>query len=155
MPRNFKINSPAEKHDKRLEYNPAEEEAVLQALAELDPPENNSDLLEVDAALYDPANQETLQEVAEQTNYGAVFLDDLIKRQRALSLSVAITFLIIIFSIPLLNFFLRSLTAFQIFGFEISWLFLGILVYPMIWGLAFYFVSTADKYEDEFTKFVK
>lgn len=151
MPRNFKSNSPVEKRTKPFEYNPEEEEAVLQALAELD----QLEVLEADEVSYDPDNQETLQEVAEQTSYGAVFLNDLVKRQRALSLSVAITFLIIIFSFPLLNFFLRSLTAFQLFGFEISWLFLGILVYPMIWGLAFYFVSTADKYEDEFTKLVK
>lgn len=127
---------------------------MLRALEELAALED-SELIESETSLYDPASDETLQEVAEQTSYGAVFLNDLIKRQRALSLSVAITFLIIILSFPLLNFFLQSLVAFKIFGFEISWLFLGILIYPLIWGLAFYFVSTADKYEEEFTRLVK
>jgi uncharacterized membrane protein (DUF485 family) len=100
-------------------------------------------------------NEQTLQEVAEQTTYGAVFLNDLIRRQRALSISVAITFLIIILSLPLLNFWLRDLVSFELFGFPVSWLFLGILIYPLIWLLAFYFVSTADKYEEEFTNLVE
>ena len=108
----------------------------------------------LDLAQFEPA-QETLQEVAEQTTYGAVFLNDLIRRQRALSLSVAIVFLVIIFSFPLLTFFLRSLTAFEILGFEVSWLALGILIYPLIWALAFYFVSTAEKYEEDFIRLVK
>lgn len=101
------------------------------------------------------SQDETLKEVAEQTTYGAIFLDDLLKRQRALSISVAIVFLLIIFSLPLLNFFLRPLPPLHILGFDISWMALAILVYPIIWGLAFYFVSTADKYEDDFTDLVK
>ncbi len=100
-------------------------------------------------------NEQTLQEVAEQTTYGAVFLNDLIRRQRALSVSVAVTFLIIILSLPLLNFWLRDLVSFELFGFPVSWLFLAILIYPLIWLLAFYFVSTADKYEEEFTNLVE
>ena len=156
MPRNFKLLSPTERRRKQPEYNRAEEEAALRELEELDDAPGRLELAEVvDPLLDEIEDEETLQEVAEQTNYGAIFLNDLIKRQRALSLSVAITFLVIIFSFPLLNFFLRSLVAFQLFGFEISWLFLGVLVYPFIWALAFYFVTTADKYEEEFTKLVK
>lgn len=154
MLRNFRT----EKRSKQFEYDQAEEEAVLRELEELEELNElvEGDLPEVETALlYYSPDEETLQEVAEQTNYGAVFLDDLIKRQRALSVSIAVTFLVLIFSFPLLNFFLRSLVAFEIFGFEISWLFLGILIYPFIWALAFYFVTTADKYEEDFTKMVR
>jgi uncharacterized membrane protein (DUF485 family) len=125
----------------------------------------NLDELELDEDTFDAdadeqlqlalGSDDTLKEVAEQTTYGAVFLDDLLKRQRALSISVAIAFLVIIFSLPLLTFVLRPLPPLQIFGFALNWLFLGILIYPVIWALAFYFVSTADKYEDEFTTLVK
>ncbi|HEX2914080.1 MAG TPA: DUF485 domain-containing protein [Chloroflexia bacterium] len=111
--------------------------------------------LDTEEVFYDLLEEETLKEVAEQTTYGTVFLNDLVKRQRALSISVAIVFLVIVFSLPLLNFFVRSLVSFEIFGFDISWLVLGILIYPLIWWLAFYFVSTADKYEEDFTKLVK
>jgi hypothetical protein len=122
----------------------------------LDELELDEDGLDSEAALLGfDENEETLKEVAEQTTYGAVFLNDLIKRQRALSLSVAIVFLVIVFSLPLLSFLLPSLVAFEIFGFDVSWLVLSILIYPVIWLLAFYFVSTADKYEEDFTKLVK
>jgi len=150
MLRNFKIGPVPGKPGGKIEYDWAAEEAALRELEEL----TSEDL---DQAGYKLtfANEETLQEVAEQTSYGTIFLDDLIKRQRALSLSVAITFLMVIFSFPLLNFFLPSLVAFEIFNFQISWLFLAILIYPLIWALAFYFVTTADKYEEEFTRLVK
>lgn len=143
-----------------LPLPPRNEEKVFFNLDELGLDEDDG-LLEQDeeeAALFGSlglADEETLKEVAEQTPYGAVFLDDLIKRQRALSISVAIAFLVIIFSMPLLFFFGRNQTAFEVFGFDISWLVLGILIYPLIWVLAFYFVSTADKYEEEFTEMVK
>ncbi len=100
-------------------------------------------------------SEETLQEVAEQTTYGLVFLNHLVRRQRALSLSVAITFLAILLSLPLLNFLLRGAGYLEIFGFPVNWLFLAIFIYPLIWALALYFVSTADAYEVEFTKLVK
>lgn len=105
-------------------------------------------------AVYSHEDNDTLKEVAEQTTYGAIFLDDLLKRQRALSISVAVVFLIIIFSLPLLNFFTRDWPPLQILGIDISWMVLAILIYPVIWALAFYFVSTADKYEDDFTDLV-
>ncbi len=117
---------------------------------------------EADDALFDleqtenvTADEETLKEVAEQTTYGTVFLDDLIRRQRALSLSVAVVFLVVVFSLPLIAFLAPSLLAFNLFGFDMGWLVLGILIYPAIWGLSFYFVSTAEKYEEDFTKMVK
>ena len=154
MPRNFKIIHPVEKQEQPSRYNQAEEEAVLRELAELEEL-IESDLPDLNAPLYDPPDEETLQEVAEQTTYGAVFLNDLIRRQRALSLSVAVTFLLILFSLPLVNYFLSSWVAFEVLGFQITWFFLGILIYPLIWALAFYFVTTADKYEEQFTKLVK
>ncbi|NWJ45770.1 MAG: hypothetical protein HXX08_07815 [Chloroflexi bacterium] len=103
----------------------------------------------------DSDSKQTLQEVAEQTAYGKVFLNHLIRRQRALSLSVAFTFLAIILGLPLLNIFTREFGTLIIFEFPINWLFLSILIYPLIWVLAYYFVSTADKYEEEFTKLVE
>ncbi|MEI7556668.1 hypothetical protein [Candidatus Chlorohelix sp.] len=103
----------------------------------------------------DSDSKQTLQEVAEQTAYGKVFLNHLIRRQRALSLSVAFTFLAIILSIPLLSFFTHDFGTIIIFEFPANWLFISILIYPLIWVLAYYFVSTADKYEEEFTKLVE
>ncbi len=155
--RNFKIKRPGSTRTANTATTKlnsvGSEELVLFNLDELELEEEGFDT-ETDLLDFDE-NEETLKEVAEQTTYGAVFLNDLIKRQRALSISVAVIFLVIVLSLPLLNFCLPSLLAFEIFGFDVRWLILGILIYPIIWLLAFYFVSTADKYEEDFTKLVK
>ncbi len=101
------------------------------------------------------SDQEALQEVAEQTLYGEIFLTDLISRQLTLSLAVAATFLTTLFAIPLFNYFLPTVATITVLGFTVSWLFVGVLIYPLIWGLAYYFVGTCKKYEDDFTRLVK
>jgi hypothetical protein len=96
-----------------------------------------------------------LQEVAEQTSYGEVVLDDLVRRQRTLSLSVAAVFLCALFGFPLFNLLFDELSRLSVFGLSLAWLLLAALIYPLLWLLAVYYVSTAQKLEDEFIDIVK
>lgn len=96
-----------------------------------------------------------VQEIAEQTTYGEILLEDLIRRQLALSLSVAAVFIAILIGLPLVNLIAPQVMAMPVFGLPFAWLILAVLVYPTLWALAAYFVSTSKKYEDEFTKLVK
>jgi uncharacterized membrane protein (DUF485 family) len=96
-----------------------------------------------------------LQEVAEQTTYGEVVLEDLVRRQRALSLSVAAVFLLLLFGLPLFNALFPQLGALPVAGLPLSWLLLAVLIYPLLWLLAWYYVTTSRKYEDEFTDLVR
>lgn len=99
----------------------------------------------------DPA----LLEVAEQTTYGEILLADLMQRQLVLAIGVAAAFLAVLLGLPLLDLFLPALAATQLFGLPLSWLALAVLVYPFLWLLATYYVSTAKRYEDEFTRLVR
>jgi len=96
-----------------------------------------------------------LQEIAEQTTYGEILLEDLIRRQLVLSLNVAGVFLVILFGLPLVNLLLPQLVAMPVLGLPLGWLVLAVLLFPTLWALAAYFVSTAKKYEDDFTELVK
>src|SRR6266516_2480707 len=49
-----------------------------------------------------PQDDEALQEIAEQTPYGEILLEDLIRRQLRLGVSVAAVFLIILLGLPLM-----------------------------------------------------
>ena len=98
---------------------------------------------------------EALQEIAEQTAYGAVLLEDLIRRQLMLAISVAAVFLVILFGLPLMNLAFPELVQMRVLGLPMSWLALAVLVYPFVWVLAVYFVSTSKKNEDEFTELVR
>lgn len=101
------------------------------------------------------AEDGALQEVAEQTPYGEVLLDDLIRRQLRLGLSVAAAFLVALFGLPLMNLLFPELLAVRVLGLPVRWVALAVLVYPLLWVLAAYFVATSRKYEDEFTRLVK
>jgi len=98
---------------------------------------------------------EAVQEIAEQTTYGEILLQDLIRRQLALGLRVAGVFLVFLFALPLVNRLFPDLVGAHLLGLPLSWLVLAVLIYPMLWALGSYFVATARKYEDDFTELVR
>jgi len=71
------------------------------------------------------------------------------RRQAALSLKVAFIFLSLVFGLPLLNHFAPQLANYRIGGFTATWLFLGVLFYPITVALSFYFVRHSDRIESE------
>src|SRR5687767_1675568 len=75
--------------------------------------------------------------------------DAIMHRQAALSRKVAAVFLIILFGLPLINFAFPEAVNRQVFGFTATWLFLGVLFYPITWFLSWYFIRESDKIEAE------
>lgn len=71
------------------------------------------------------------------------------RRQAALSIRVAVIFLILIFGLPLVNYYLPDLANTPVLGFTATWLFLGVLFFPITWLLSAYFIRTSDRIEDE------
>jgi uncharacterized membrane protein (DUF485 family) len=117
------------------------------------PEELEDELAELDDLLAD--DDLAIQEVAEQTTYGEIVLDDLIRRQIMLAVSVASAFLLLLFGLPIFNLLFPSLVAVPVFGLPLNWLLLAVLIYPILWALAYYFVTTARKFEDEFIELVR
>lgn len=72
------------------------------------------------------------------------------RRQAGLSVGVASIFLAMILGLPLVNRFLPAVASYPIFGFPASWLFLGIVFYPITVALSIFFVRRSDKIESEF-----
>lgn len=73
----------------------------------------------------------------------------LMKQQAKLSLRVAAIFLGMVFGLPLVNYYLPNIANKPIFGFTATWLFLGVLFYPITWLLSAYFVRETDRLEEE------
>ena len=71
------------------------------------------------------------------------------RRQAALSIRVAAVFLAMLFGLPLVNYILPGLANIPIFGFTATWLFLGVLFYPITWVLSWYFIRESDLIESE------
>lgn len=71
------------------------------------------------------------------------------KRQATLSLRVALVFIVLVFGLPLVNYYLPEIANKSVGGFTLSWLFLGILFFPITWILSAYFIKESNRLEDE------
>ncbi len=71
------------------------------------------------------------------------------RRQRGLSIKIAAVFLFMLFGLPLVNRYLPDLANTPVFGFTASWLFLGILFYPITWLLSWIFIRRSNQIEHE------
>lgn len=69
------------------------------------------------------------------------------RQQGKLSLQVAALFIVLLLGLPLINLYQPELASTQIFGFSATWLFLGILFYPITILLSVYFVRESDRIE--------
>lgn len=79
----------------------------------------------------------------------ALLAQHVMREQAALSLKIAVVFVILVFGLPLFNNFLPELANTRIFGFTATWLFLGVLFFPITWALSAYFIRESNRIESE------
>lgn len=80
------------------------------------------------------------------------FLRTLMRRQLRLSIFCAATFAVVLFGLPLANYFLPELMARRVGGFTLTWLVLGVLFFPFVWAIAWIFIRRSIALEEEETK---
>lgn len=77
------------------------------------------------------------------------FLHSLMRKQLKLSIACALSFLIVVLGLPLANYFAPELMARRIFGFTLTWFFLGIGFFPAVWCISYYFIKRSIALENE------
>jgi len=77
------------------------------------------------------------------------------RRQLQLSVACALTFLVALIGLPLLNYFLPGPMATRVGGFTLSWLLLGVLFFPFVWVIAWIFIRRSMALEDAEVKEVE
>lgn len=77
------------------------------------------------------------------------FLHSLMQKQLKLSITCAATFIVALLGLPLLNYFLPELMATRMFGFTLTWLILGILFFPYVWVISYYFIRRSIELEEQ------
>ncbi len=75
------------------------------------------------------------------------FLRELMRRQLRLSISCALAFSLFLLALPLLNYFWPEQMALSLFGFTLSWFFLGILFFPLVWVISYVFIKRSLELE--------
>jgi uncharacterized membrane protein (DUF485 family) len=73
----------------------------------------------------------------------------IMRRQARLSVGVASLFLLLVLGLPLVNQYAEPLAQTRLAGFSATWLFLGVLFYPITWALSAYFVRASEAVEQE------
>jgi hypothetical protein len=92
----------------------------------------------------------TRVEVQEQTEVGDALVRGLVRAQLGLALRLAIVVVCVIVAIPLLG---NAFPAFQqltVFGIRVNWLILGVLLYPLFYGVGWLYVRLAEQGERDF-----
>lgn len=77
------------------------------------------------------------------------FLRTLMRRQLALSIACAATFLVALIGLPLLNYFQPALMATRVAGFTLTWLILGVLFFPFVWIISWVFIRRSIALEED------
>ena len=80
--------------------------------------------------------------------HSEAFLHRLMLRQLQLSIGCAAAFLVALLGLPLLNYFAPEFMARRVAGFTLSWLLLGILFFPLVWVIAFFFIKRSIALEE-------
>jgi uncharacterized membrane protein (DUF485 family) len=77
------------------------------------------------------------------------FLHTLMRRQLKLSVACAAAFLVGLIGLPLLNYYAPALMATRVAGFTLSWLLLGVLCFPLVWAISYYFIRRSIWLEED------
>jgi len=107
-----------------------------------------------DAARRAPARSAS-REIEEQTRLGEVYMGALIRSQRRLAVIMCTTIAVVLVGTALLGAATSRFGSLRMWGVPLPWLVLGLLVYPVLIGLAAYTVRHAERNERAFTELVR
>lgn len=82
------------------------------------------------------------------------FLHALMTRQLKLSIGCAATFMIVLLGLPLANYFAPELMSTRVFGFTLTWFVLGVLFFPFVWVISYFFIKRSIALEEDEVKSV-
>lgn len=87
--------------------------------------------------------------------HSEAFLHTLMRRQLKLSISCAAAFLVMLLGVPLANYLCPAVMATRIAGFTLSWLLVGVLSFPAVWVISWYFIRRSIWLEQDEVEQVK
>jgi uncharacterized membrane protein (DUF485 family) len=77
------------------------------------------------------------------------FLRSLMRRQLVLSITCASAFLVVLFGLPVANYFAPELMSTRVAGFTLTWLLLGVIFFPAVWVISYTFIRRSIWLEND------
>jgi hypothetical protein len=90
------------------------------------------------------------RDIEAETRLGGVYMGSLLREQLALAARVLGTLVLTVGSLPLLFHLWPALADVAVLGVPLSWLLLGVAVYPLLVVLGWYYVRRAERNEEDF-----
>jgi uncharacterized membrane protein (DUF485 family) len=81
--------------------------------------------------------------------HSEAFLHTLMRRQLKLSVLCAAAFLVMLLGVPLANYYAPAFMAKRVGGFTLSWLLVGVLSFPAVWIISWYFIKRSIWLEED------
>jgi uncharacterized membrane protein (DUF485 family) len=76
------------------------------------------------------------------------FLARLMRDQLKLSITCALFFVTALVALPLLNYYEPEWMAQRVAGFTLTWLILGVLFFPFVWIISYFFIKKSIALEN-------
>jgi hypothetical protein len=95
------------------------------------------------------------REIGEQTIVGEVYMASLVRIQLRLAIGILLIFTVLLGGLPLLMVLEPGLADSDALGIPVPWLLLGVAVYPVLIGGAWFYVRQAERNELDFTDLVE
>jgi len=86
--------------------------------------------------------------------HSEAFLRTLMRRQLQLSIVCAAAFLVVLLGLPVANYLAPAFMATRVAGFTLSWLLLGVLFFPAVWAISWFFIRRSIALENDEVKAV-
>lgn len=97
-----------------------------------------------------PASHARRQEIDAATRVGRIYLGSLLREQLRLAAGVLAVLALGVGSLPLVFHLFPDLVEHRLFGVPLPWWALGVLVYPVLVLLGWWYVRAAEANEDDF-----
>ena len=94
-------------------------------------------------------------EIERRTRVGEVYVSSLLRDQLALAIRILLTLALCLGPLPLLFHLAPGLAQVEVLGLPVTWLVLGVLVYPFLVALGFGFVRRAERIEQAFAELLR
>lgn len=96
----------------------------------------------------------TRVEVQEQTQVGDALVRGLVRAQLGLALRLATVVVCVVAAIPLVTAVFPGWAALTVAGIRLNWLALGLLAYPLMYGVGRLYVRLAEQAERDFVRVI-
>jgi fatty acid desaturase len=97
----------------------------------------------------------TVVELEEQTSYGEELVSQLIGTQLRTAVRLWISTVLFLAALPALFFFVPGLADVSFAGVGLPWLLIGLVPFPLLFGMAYWYNSRAERQEQAFVAMVE